>query len=229
MGVIISSVPFWLMFMKGFLFYAFSSIMPCLCLLWHVPVACCVLSLTVLPDVVLNMLVFWQSLWTWYLLHFCHACLNLLCCDLAIDNCSCFVKHLLYITAICFVAMLECSSLVSCCILSAIVMLIIVLRHSCFACHLQTVYPFPVIFISISTEIISSFQRNTWFAKLLPWAFFPFQSMHMHCISYLAYHAMYCIMLLLHCTVIDCCSIACVLALGRVRRWVRDRGTCWVC
>ena len=44
----------------------------------------------------------------------------------------------------------------------------------------------------------------------------------MHCISHLAYHAMYCIMLLVHCTVIDCCSIACVLALGRAGRRVRD-------
>ena len=33
----------------------------------------------------------------------------------------------------------------------------------------------------------------------------------MHCISHLAYHAMCCIMLLVHCTVIDCGSIACVL------------------
>ena len=28
--------------------------------------------------------------------------------------------------------------------------------------------------------------------------------MHMHCISYLAYHAKYCIKLLVHCIVIDC-------------------------
>ena len=137
-----------------------------------------------------------------------------------------FVKHLEYITAICFVAMLECSSLVSCCILDGIVLLIAELCHSCFACLLQTVHPFPVIFISISTKIISPFQRHTWFANLMPGTFFPFWSTHMHCISYLAYHVMYCIMLLAHCTVIDCCSIACVLALGRSGRRVRDRGTC---
>ena len=118
--------------------------------------------------------------------------------------------------------MLECSSLVSCCILSGIMLLIADLRHSCFACHLQTVHPFQVILISISTKITSSFQRHTWFAMLIPWSFFPFRSTHMHCISYLAYHAMYCIMLLVHCTVIDCRSIACVLALGRAGRWVRD-------
>ena len=123
--------------------------------------------------------------------------------------------------------MLECSILVSCRILSAIMLLITDLHHSCFACHLQTVHPFPVIFISISTEIISSFQWNAWFAKLLPCSSFSFRSTHMHRISYLAYHAMYCIMLLVHCIVIDCCSVACVLALSRAGRWVRARGTCW--
>ena len=45
MGAIISSVPFWLMMRKGLLFYAFSSIMPCLVLLLYVPVACCFLAL----------------------------------------------------------------------------------------------------------------------------------------------------------------------------------------
>ena len=174
------------------------------------------------------MLVFSLSLWSWYLLHFCHACLNLLLCNLVVAQCSCFVKHFFYITVICFVAMLECSSLVSCCILDGTVLLIAELCHSCFACHLQTVHPFPVILISISTEITSSFQRHTWFAKLMPWSFFPLRRTNMHCISYLAYHAMYCIMLLVHCTVIYCGSIACVLALGRAGRRVRARGTCWV-
>ena len=131
-----------------------------------------------------------------------------LLCDLAVAQCSSFVKHLLYITFICFVAMLEWWNIVSCCMLSSIVLLIAELCHSCFACYFQTMHPIPVIFISISTEITSSFQRHTWFAKLMPWSFFPFWSMHMHCISCLAYHAMYCIMLLVHCTVIDCCSIA---------------------
>ena len=85
--------------------------------------------------------------------------------------------------------MLECCSIVDCCILSAIMLLIADSCHSCFACHLQTVHPFPVIFISISTEIISSFQWNTWFAKLLPCSSFFFQSTHMHRISYPASHA----------------------------------------
>ena len=112
----------------------------------------------------------------------------------------------------CFVAMLECSSLVSCCILDGIVLLIAELCHSCLACHLQNVYLIPVIFISISTKIISSFQRHTLFAKLMHCSFFSFRSTHMHCISHPTCHAMFCIMLLAHCTVIDCWSLACVLA-----------------
>ena len=35
----------------------------------------------------------------------------------------------------------------------------------------------------------------------------------MHSTSYLAFHAISCIMLLVHCIVIDCCSVPCVLAL----------------
>ena len=123
---------------------------------------------------------------------------NLLWCDLAVAQCSSFVKHLLQITAICFVAMLGCCSIVTCCILSSILLFIADQCHTCFACHLQTVHPIPVIFTSISTEIISSFQLHTWFAKLMPCSSFPFWSTHMHCISHLAYHAMYCIMLLVH-------------------------------
>src|SRR5918995_748559 len=88
----------------------------------------------------------------------------------------------------CFVAMLGCCSIVVCCILSAIMLLIADSCHSCFACHLQTVHPIPVIFISILTEIISSFQWNACFAKLLPCSSFSFRSTHMHHISYLAYH-----------------------------------------
>ena len=89
--------------------------------------------------------------------------------------------------------MLGCRSIVTCCILSAIMLLIADSCHSCFACHLQTVHPIPVIFISISTEIISSFQWHAWFAKLLPCSSFSFRSTHMHRISY-----MFCIMLLVH-------------------------------
>ena len=128
----------------------------------------------------------------------------------------------------CFVAMLGCNSIVSCCILYGIVLLIAELCHYCFACHLQTVHPIPVIFISISTEVNSSFQWHSLFSKLRPGSIFPFRSTHMHCISHPACHSMFCIMLFVQCTVIDCWSFACVLALGRAGRRVRVRGTCWV-
>src|SRR4051812_4760092 len=107
--------------------------------------------------------------------------------------------------------MFWCSSLISCCMLSGIMLLMAESCHSCFACHLQTVHPIPVIFISISTEITSPFQWHTWFDNIMPCSSFSFRSTHMHCILHLAYHAMFCIMLLAHCIVVDSCSFACVL------------------
>ena len=104
----------------------------------------------------------------------------------------------------CFVAMLGCCSIVSWCVLSDIMLLIAESCHSCFACHLQTVHPFPVIFISISTKIISSFQWHTWFAKLLLYSSFFFRSTHMHRISHLAYHA---------------CIASCCLCIARGWLW----------
>ena len=161
---------------------------------------------------------FSQSLRCCYLLYFCHACLNLLFCELAVAQCSSFVKHLEWITAMCFVSMLECSSLVYCCILDGIVLLITESCHYCFACHLQTVHPIPVIFISISTEINSSLQRHSWFQS--------FPSEACICIGYYFPHIMPCFA--------SCClriapwlivsPFACVLALGRAGRRVRDRG-----
>ena len=109
--------------------------------------------------------------------------------------------------------MLECSRLVSYCLIDGIVLLIVELCHYCFACHLQTVHPFPVIFILISTEINSSFQRHSWFTKLRHGSIFYFRSMHMHCISHPAYHAMFCIMLFAHCIVVDCVSLLLVFLL----------------
>ena len=156
-------------------------------------------------------MLFSLSLRSWYLLHFCHACLNLLLCDLAVALCSFFVKHLEWITAMCFVAMLECSSLVSCCILDDIMLLIADSCHSCFACHLQTVHPFPVIFISTSTEIISSFQRHTWFTKLMSCSSFSFRSTLTHHISYLAYHT---------------CFASCCLCISRDWLWFRCLCSC---
>ena len=116
--------------------------------------------------------------------------------------------------------MLGCCSIVSCCMLSSIVLLIADLCHSCFACHLQIVHPFPVIFISISTEITSSFQRHTWFAKLMPCSSFSSRSTHTHCISHLAYHDMFCIMLFVHCTVIYCVPLLVFLL------WVESGDEC---
>ena len=176
--------------------------MTCIAMIWSCSmlISCskhCFLML--IPD----MLVFSLSLWCWYLLHFFHACLNLLWCDLTVAQCSSFVKHLECITVMCFVAMLECSSLFLLMHLDGIVLLIALLCHYCFACHLQTVHPIPVIFISISTEINSSFQQHSWFSKLSPSSTFSFSGTHMHCISHPAYHAMFCIMLLAHCTVVD--------------------------
>ena len=146
-------------------------------------------------------------------------------CDLAVAQCSSFVKHLEWITGMCFVVMLECSSLLFLMHLDGLVLLIIALRHYCFACHLQTVHPIPVIFISISTEIKSSLQWHSWFSKLRPGSIFSFRSTHMHCISHPAYHAMFascCLRIAPWLTVV---SFACVLALGRVGRRLRDRGT----
>ena len=94
-------------------------------------------------------------------------------------------------------SMLGCYSIVTWCILSAIMLLIAELCHSCFGCHLQTVHPFLVIFISTSTEIISSFQWHTWFSKLLPCSsFLPEHAYASHITSRIS--CMYCIMLLVH-------------------------------
>ena len=48
---------------------------------------------------------------TCYLLHFFHACLNLLMSELVVDPSLSFVKHHEWIPAMYFVAMFECSSL----------------------------------------------------------------------------------------------------------------------
>ena len=166
---------------------------------------------------------------TCYLLHFSHACLNLLLSDLAVAQCSSFVKHLEWIPAMYFVVMLECSMLFFLTQLDGLVLLIVDQCHICFACLLQTVHPIPVILISISTKINSSFQWHSWISKLRPGSIFTFRNMHMHHISHPACHAMFCIMLLVHCTWLIEFPFACVLALCRAGRRVRDRGTCWVC
>ena len=121
---------------------------------------------------------------TCYHLHFFHACLNLLLCDLAVAQCSYFVKHLEWITAMCFVAMLECCSMLFLMHLDGLMLLNADRCHICFACHFQTVHPIPVFFMSISTEITSPFQWHSWISKLRPGSFFPCQILHMHHISH---------------------------------------------
>ena len=49
--------------------------------------------------------VFFTKSETCNLLHFCHACLNLLLSELAVAQCSYFVKHLEWIPAMYFVSM----------------------------------------------------------------------------------------------------------------------------
>ena len=44
-------------------------------------------------------------------MHFCHACLNLLMDELAVAQCSYFVKHHEWIPAMYFDAMFECCSM----------------------------------------------------------------------------------------------------------------------
>ena len=74
----------------------------------------------------------------------------------------------------CFVAMLECSSLVSCCLLDGIMLLIAELCHSCFACHFQTMHPIPVIFIDFNRNqlifpaALLVCQVESWFNIFLP-------------------------------------------------------------
>ena len=127
-------------------------------------------------------------------LHFCHACLNLLMDELAVAQCSSFVKHHERIPAMYFVAMFEWCSIFVLMHLEGYLLIIADRCHICFACHLQTMHPFLVIFISISTEIISSFP-----AALLVFQVEARFNLSLHCILHPAYHAMFCIMLLAHC------------------------------
>ena len=147
MGAILFSDPFWLMVSKGLLLYDLSTLMPCLDLLWYVPIACCLLALNMA-----SWCYSWHvSIFTKSVKMISFALLPCLIEPALVwfgrSSVSCFVKHLEYITDICFVAMLGCSSLVSCCILDGIVLLIAELCHYCFACHLQIVHQIPVIFI----------------------------------------------------------------------------------
>ena len=90
-------------------------------------------------------------------MHFCHACLYLLIDELAIAQCSSFVKNHEWIPAMYFVDMFECYSIFILMHLDDYLLFIADWGHICFACHFQTVHPIPMFFISISTEITSPF------------------------------------------------------------------------
>ena len=141
---------------------------------------------------------------TCYLLHFCHACLNLLLSELAVAQCSSFVKHHEWIPSMFFVAMFECSSLFIVMHLDGLVLIIAAWCHICFACHFQTVHPIPVIFISISTDTFSYIQWHSCISKLRPGSIIPCQSCI--CITYRIPHTIPC----------SCvgCLLCCVLLFG---------------
>ena len=109
---------------------------------------------------------------------------DLLMDELAIAQCSSFVKHYEWIPAMYFVAMFECCSIIILMHLDGYLLFIADRCHICFACHFQTVHPIPVIFISISTEITSPFQWHSWISKLRPGSIIPCQILHMHHISH---------------------------------------------
>ena len=125
-----------------------------------------------------------------YHLHFCHACLNLLMDELAVAQCSSFVKHHERILAMYFVAMFGCCSMFNLLHLDGYLLLIADRCHICFAWHFQTVHPIPVIFISISTEITSPFQWNSLISMLRPGSIIPSKSCI--CITYRIPHIIPC-------------------------------------
>ena len=127
-----------------------------------------------------------------------------------------------------FVVMFGCCSMFISLHLDGHLLIIADRCHICFACHFQTVHPIPMIFISISTEINSSFQWHSWISMLRLGSIIPFQITHMHHISHPAYHTMFCIMLLEHCTWLIVFPFACCSCLGRAGRRVRERGARWV-
>ena len=88
-----------------------------------------------LPDVKFQTCVNFAKSETCYHLHFCHACLNLLVDELAITQCSYFVKNLEWIPAKYFVLMSEGCSMLFLMHLDGLVLLIATRCHICFACH----------------------------------------------------------------------------------------------
>ena len=126
-----------------------------------------------------------------YRLHFCHACLNLLIDELAIAQCSFFVKLHEWIPAMYFVDMSGFCSMFILLHLDDYLLYIADRCHIRIACHFQTVTPILVIFISFSSEIIPPFQWHTWISKLRPGSFISCQILHMHHIPHPAFHIMF--------------------------------------
>ena len=88
---------------------------------------------------------------TCYVLHFCHACLNLLLSELAVAQCSSFVKLHDWIPAMYFVVMLECCSMLFLLHLDGYLLLIADRCHICL--------PFPNR-ASDSGDLYIDFDRN---------------------------------------------------------------------
>ena len=126
-----------------------------------------------------------------YQLHLFHTCLNLLMDELAVAQCSSFVKHHKWILDMYCFAMFECCSIFILLHLDDYLLIIADRCHICFVCHFQTVHPIPVIFISISTEITSPFQWNSCISKLRPGSIIPCQILHMYPIPHPEYHTMF--------------------------------------
>ena len=125
--------------------------------------------------------------------------------ELAVAQCSSFVKHHEWIPDMYLVAMFECCSMFILLHLDGYLLYIADRCHICFTCHFQTVSPIPVFFTSISTEITSPFQWHTWISKLRPGSIIPCQIMHMHRIPHPAYHTMFmCWLLTMLCASFRC-------------------------
>ena len=151
------------------------------------------------------------SLKSVYHMHFCHACLNLLMDELAIAQCSSFVKNYEWIPAMYFVAMFECCSIIILLHLDGYLLFIADRCHICFACHFQTVTPIPAFFISFSSDFISSFQWHTWISKLRPGSIFSFpkHAYALHITSRISCHVLHhvaCAFLVVDCGSVCLCS-----------------------
>ena len=134
--------------------------------------------------------------------------------DLAVAQCSSFVKLHEWIPTMYFVVKFECCSIFIFMHLVGHLLIIADRCHICFAYHFQTEHPIPVIFISISTEITSPFQWHSWISKLRPGSIIPYQILHMQRIPHPAYHAMFLhhVDCALH--MVDCVSLCLLFLLG---------------